>query len=152
MIKEFLFLYYEILGGKDTYENFSYTNDLLLTILIIPLISLIFIYIGGFLNNQKLYNMSLLSATISFFFSLFLWISLEEIKGGFQSTFSFYLIPSFSFSFKLGVDGISIFFVILTNLFIYLCILSLNPNTLKLSEALMHLFFLQWSLIASFFF
>ena len=77
MIKEFLFLYYEILGGKDTYENFSYTNDLLLTILIIPLISLIFIYIGGFLNNQKLYNMSLLSATISFFFSLFLWISLE---------------------------------------------------------------------------
>ena len=152
MIKEFLFLYYEVLGGKDTYENFSYTNDLLLTILIIPLISLIFIYIGGFLNNQKLYNMSLLSATISFFFSLFLWISLEEIKGGFQSTFSFYLIPSFSFSFKLGVDGISIFFVILTNLFIYLCILSLNPNTLKLSEALMHLFFLQWSLIASFFF
>jgi NADH:ubiquinone oxidoreductase subunit 4 (subunit M) len=68
---------------------------------------------------------------------------MEEVKGGFQSTYSFYLVPSFSFSLRLGVDGISIFFVLLTNLFIYLCILSLNTTTLKLSEALIHLFFLQ---------
>jgi NADH:ubiquinone oxidoreductase subunit 4 (subunit M) len=68
---------------------------------------------------------------------------MEEVKGGFQSTYSFYLAPSFSFALRLGVDGISIFFVLLTNLFIYLCILSLNPSTLKLSEALIHLFFLQ---------
>jgi NADH:ubiquinone oxidoreductase subunit 4 (subunit M) len=44
---------------------------------------------------------------------------------------------------KFGVDGISLFFVLLTNIFIYLCILSLNKNTLKIKEVLLHLLFLQ---------
>jgi NADH:ubiquinone oxidoreductase subunit 4 (subunit M) len=68
---------------------------------------------------------------------------MEEVKGGFQSVYTLFLIPSFPFSLKLGVDGISIFFILLTNIFIYLCILNLNVSTHKLREALIHLFFLQ---------
>jgi NADH:ubiquinone oxidoreductase subunit 4 (subunit M) len=68
---------------------------------------------------------------------------MEEVKGGFQSTYTLDFIPTYSFSLKLGVDGISIFFVILTNLFIYLCIFSLDITTPKLAEALFHLFLLQ---------
>jgi NADH:ubiquinone oxidoreductase subunit 4 (subunit M) len=44
---------------------------------------------------------------------------------------------------KFGVDGISLFFVVLTNIFIYLCILTLNKDTLRLKEVLLHLLFLQ---------
>ena len=142
----------QILWVKDEVSSLFFLDDLLLTTLLLPLISLIFVYIASPLGNEKLYNISLFSSIISFIMSLLLWIFMEEVKGGFQSTYSFYLVPSFSFSLRLGVDGISIFFLLLTNLFIYLCILSLNTTTLKLSEALIHLFFLQWSVIGSFLF
>jgi NADH:ubiquinone oxidoreductase subunit 4 (subunit M) len=66
-----------------------------------------------------------------------------EIQGGVQTTYRFCIAPEFSFSLRFGVDGISIFFIILTNIFIYFCILSLTTATPKLSEALIHLFFLQ---------
>ena len=68
---------------------------------------------------------------------------MEELKGGFQATYTLNFISTSSFSLKLGVDGISIFFVVLTNLFIYFCIFSLDTNTPKLAEALFHLFLLQ---------
>jgi NADH:ubiquinone oxidoreductase subunit 4 (subunit M) len=68
---------------------------------------------------------------------------MDEVLGGFQATYSFNIIPSFHFPLHLGADSISIFFVLLTNFFIYLCILSLKVTTPKLSEALIYLFFLQ---------
>jgi linoleoyl-CoA desaturase len=40
----------------------------------------------------------------------------------FQFIYAFQVIPSLPFAVRFGVDGISIFFVLLTNLFIYLCI------------------------------
>jgi len=133
-------------------ENFAITfsQDFLLLIITLPLLSLLYIYTSSFLGNERLYNFALFSSVISFLLSLILWSSMEEVKGGFQAVYTLFLIPSFSFSLKLGVDGISIFFILLTNIFIYFCIISLNVSTPKLREALIHLFFLQWSVIASF--
>jgi len=62
---------------------------------------------------------------------------------GFQDVVHFALRPSFNFSLRLGVDGISLFFILLTNFFIFLCILSLAPQRARLMEALLYLFFLQ---------
>jgi proton-translocating NADH-quinone oxidoreductase chain M len=72
--------------------------------------------------------------------------------GGFQSTYTMLVVPNLPFAVRLGVDGVSIFFLILTNIFIYLCVLSLSPTTHKFQEAALHLFFLQWSVLASFLF
>jgi NADH-quinone oxidoreductase subunit M len=124
----------------------------LLDVFFLPLISLIIIYIAKPLSEITLYNISLGLSIVSFIFSLFLWFSMDEVLGGFQATYSFNIIPSFHFPLHLGADSISIFFVLLTNFFIYLCILSLKVTTPKLSEALIYLFFLQWSVIGSFLF
>lgn len=99
-----------------------------------------------------MYKFALESTVFSFLLSLFLWFSFEEVKGGFQFTYTLFIVPSLPIGLKLGVDGISIFFVLLTNLFIYLCILSLNVNTFKLQEVLLHLLFLQWGVLGSFLF
>lgn len=99
-----------------------------------------------------MYKFALGSTVFSFLLSLFLWFSFEEVKGGFQFSYILFIVPSLPIGLKLGVDGISIFFVLLTNLFIYLCILSLNTNTFKLQEVLLHLFFLQWGVLGSFLF
>jgi NADH-quinone oxidoreductase subunit M len=74
------------------------------------------------------------------------------MTSGFQYTSTWQMIPSLPFALRFGVDGISIFFILLTNIFIYLSILSLNVNHEKLKDVLLHLLFLQWTVIASFLF
>lgn len=149
-MQNFLFNYNSgLLNGGEGFA-IPFSTDILLLTILLPLLSLIFVYAASPLGNLRLYNFSLLSSVLSFFLSLILWSSMEEIKGGFQATYTLFLVPSFPFSLRLGVDGISIFFVILTNLFIYLCVLNLKTTTQKLSEALLHLFFLQWSVLTSF--
>ena len=69
--------------------------------------------------------------------------SFNPTIGGFQFTYSVYVVPSLPFALRFGVDGISLFFILLTNIFMYLCILSLNSTTIKLKEVLLHLLFLQ---------
>jgi proton-translocating NADH-quinone oxidoreductase chain M len=132
------------------FSMWTASNFVLMLIIVIPVLSSIYIYIVSTEKPSTIYNKALFSSLISFLLSLILWSSMEEVKGGFQSTYTLDFIPTYSLSLKLGVDGISIFFVILTNLFIYLCIFSLDLTTPKLAEALFHLFLLQWSVLLSF--
>jgi NADH-quinone oxidoreductase subunit M len=140
-----------ILGKGEQFPLFINENLLVLT-LILPLASIIILYTTENFGKNFMYKFALYSSATSFLLSLFLWYSFEEVKGGFQWTYSFFLVPSLPFALRFGVDGVSIFFIILTNIFIYLCILSLNTSTLRLQEVLMHLFFLQWGVLGSFLF
>lgn len=138
--------------GKGEFFPIYPVSDLLLAVLSFPLIIFVILLGGSTWKSKFKYKFSLVAAGVSFFLSLLLWGALMATKGGFQETFRFALIPSFSFALRLGVDGISLFFIILTNLFIFLCILSLNSNTYRLYEALLYLFFLQWGVLGSFLF
>ena len=141
---------FNLFGSGEAFY-ISSPQNLLGLILLLSLLTILVIYLGSqVLNNSIIYQLALGSSIISFLLSLLLWYSLNETKEGFQATYTFYLIPTLSFEIRLGVDGISIFFLLLTNIFTYLCILSLNPNTFKLIEALLYLFLLQWSVLASF--
>ncbi len=129
-----------------------FINDILMYILFVPLISLLISVVLGQMNNKFLYKFSLFSMAISFFLSLILWFCFDGVQGGFQFSYTFSIVPSFIEDLRIGVDGISLFFVLLTNFFIYLCLLSLSSETKQLPEAIFHLFFLQWSVLASFLF
>lgn len=149
MFFSFDFLYFL---SKGEALPLVFSNNILLFTLMVPLFSIFILFITSSLGNDFMYKFALASTVFSFLLSLFLWFSFEEVKGGFQFTYTLFIVPSLPFGLKLGVDGISIFFVLLTNLFIYLCILSLNVNTFKLQEVLLHLFFLQWGVLGSFLF
>lgn len=126
-------------------------QTLLSCLLLLPLLTIILVYLANiFLSTSTVYQISLISSVISFWLSLLLWFELDESKGGFQALYTFYVLPTQFFELRLGVDGISIFFLLLTNIFTYLCILSLNSTTFKITEALLYLFLLQWSVLASF--
>ncbi len=140
-----------ILGKGEFFLAYP-VSDLLLAVIGFPLLTFVSLLRGSAWKPQFQYKFSLVAAGISILLSLFLWGALRAVKGGFQETFRFALIPTFSFALRLGVDGISLFFIILTNLFIFLCILSLNPGTHRLYEALLYLIFLQWSVLGSFLF
>ena len=136
--------------GKAELFPFYPFSDLLLKVLILPLITFFILLRGSSLNNNTVYYYSLLSSGISFILSLLLGWYISFSKNGFQDVVHFALMPSFTFALRLGVDGISIFFILLTNFFIFLCILSLSPQRARLHEALRYLFFLQWSVLATF--
>lgn len=138
-----------LLTKAETFAFYPF-SDLLILVLIFPLITFFFILRGSSINNNTLYSYSLISSGLSVVLSLLLGWYVSFVKTGFQDVVHFALRPSFSFALRLGVDGISIFFILLTNLFIFLCILSLSSNRTRLHEALRYLFFLQWSVLATF--
>ena len=124
-----------------------------LSVILFPLLSIAITLV--FFEHSLKYNIALGCSLISFILSVLLWFVTpfdEPWVAGVPLDYSVYLLPSFSVSLRLGVDGISLFFIVLTNLFIYLCILSLNLQTVKLVEMLIYLFFIQWSVICSFLF
>ena len=144
-------IFNDYIGKGETFPLF-FNNNILILLLAIPLFSIFFIFLSPNLGNKQHYVFSLYSTVISFLASLFLWYKFDSTVGGFQFTYNFQLIPSLPFALRFGVDGISIFFILLTNIFMYLCILSLNSKTFELKNVLLHLLFLQWTVLASFLF
>jgi len=134
--------YSQIIGKGETFPGLFLENILLL-VLAIPLLSILVIFFLGKANTSTYYIFSLYSTMFSFLISLILLYTYDATIGGFQFTYVFNITPTLPYGLRFGVDGISIFFLLLTNIFIYLCILSLNKYTHRLKEVLLHLLFLQ---------
>jgi proton-translocating NADH-quinone oxidoreductase chain M len=76
-------------------------------------------------NNLKAIKViGLASSFFVFFISLLLWIFFDKEYARFQFVYDFAWIQSSNLNFSLGVDGISVFLVILTTLLIPLCLLA----------------------------
>lgn len=132
---------------------FSLQNsDCIFRILLLPLISFFIILLINIWTSRFIYQFALFISGFSLIFSLYLIVNIQYNIEGFVENYYFNVLPTFSFVFRLGLDGISIFFIVLTNLFIFLCIFSLSSSTFQLNIALFHLFFLQWSVICTFLF
>jgi len=67
---------------------------------------------------------ALWTSTITFFLSLFLWFRFDISTAQFQFVEKVDWMPDFGISYHLGVDGISVLFVLLTTLLTPICILA----------------------------
>lgn len=141
-----------MISKREVSFTFFIGNYSLISIFFIPIFTLLLLRIFSTRKNSFIYKIALYSTVISFLWSLVFWGGVYKRQSGFQEIFQFNYIPSFTFSLRFGVDGISLFFILLTNFFIFLCILSLTPSTPRLFEALVQLIFLQWSVLGSFLF
>lgn len=63
------------------------------------------------------------TSSVCFLFSLGLWILFDQSVNSFQFTYSIFWFSHINIEFSLGVDGISLFFIVLTTFLIPLCIL-----------------------------
>ena len=95
-----------------------YITKLLSCILMLPLIGSFALLITPFHNKKVLKSIVLNTSCLTFVMSLTTWIFFDKSIGTFQFTEKFFWIPFSNFNFPLGIDGISLFFVILT---IFLC-------------------------------
>ncbi len=95
---------------------------LLSIVMFLPLVGALII---GFLNPEAKGNarwVALWTTTITFLVSLIVWFHFDTTVSGFQFVETRAWLDVFKF--KLGVDGISVLFVILTTFLLPLCVLS----------------------------
>ena len=124
---------------------------ILSTLIFLPLISSIFIFLS---RNQKNINsaiyVSLFTSIATFLLSLFIWYSLDRSSSEFQFIEEKSWISDF-IKFKLGVDGISILFIVLTAFITPICIIScINSVKVRVKEFLIAILILETFMIGVF--
>ncbi len=108
-----------------------FNSSILLNIILFPLIGAIIILFTRDTNVKLIKNVALVFSMASFVLSTFLWVLFDRSTAKFQFVEEFLWIPSSNINFFIGVDGISLFFVILTTLLVPLCLLA-SWNSVKI--------------------
>lgn len=106
-------------------------NHLLSTIALTPVLGIITLLFIDKENRKALYVTGLTFSLIAFVLSLILWVQFDNSIPGFQFTEKYDWIPSLNMYFYLGIDGISLFLIILTTFLIPICILA-SWNSIKI--------------------
>ena len=137
----------KILVNKEA-NGYFYPIKFLLFILI----TLIFFFILiSFIPNSQIIlikQLGLICSCIIFILTLFLWIILNNKIGNFIYVLHLPWLKVFNIYYSLGIDGISIFFIILTAFLIPICILiSWNSITYKVKEFILMLLLTEFLLI-----
>ena len=124
---------------------------ILSTLIFLPLTSSFFIFLSKDkkTNSSSIY-ISLFSSIATFLLSLFLWYSLDVNTAEFQFVEEKSWINNF-IKFKLGVDGISILFIVLTAFITPICIIScINSVKDRVKEFLIAILVLETFMIGVF--
>ena len=127
--------------------NFFYTN-ILIYIALIPLIGILLLLVIRSERQKLLKIIALNFSFLPFLGFLFVWSGFKKSIGTFQFVTQVLWIPVLNLNITLGIDGISLFFLLLTTLLIPLCILiSWNSINFKLKEYLIAFLLIEFLLI-----
>ncbi|CAN5772144.1 NADH-quinone oxidoreductase subunit M [soil metagenome] len=69
-------------------------------------------------------SLALITSGVTFVISLLLWVRFDVTKAGFQFEEKLDWVPALNIGYHVGIDGISLFFVLLSTLLTPICILS----------------------------
>ena len=124
---------------------------ILSTLIFLPLVSSLFIFLSrDKTNNNSSIYISLFSSFATFLLSIFLWYSLDLSTSEFQFVEEKSWINDF-IKFKLGIDGISILFIVLTTFITPICIIScVNSVKVRVKEFLIAILILETFMIGVF--
>ena len=121
------------------------------SLILLPTIGAIFILFG---RSSKNYNaakyVSLFISLANFILSLYLWYLFDKNDSNFQFVEERIWLEGF-INYKVGIDGISILFVILTTFIVPLCIISVNSTiNHRLKDFLVAILFMETMMIGVF--
>lgn len=126
-------------------------KNLLIYILMFPIFGILILFLLPSKEEKLLKLVALNSSCLSFIGSLLLWVFFQKSTSSFQFVVKLFWLPYLNLNFTLGIDGISIFFLLLTTLLIPLCILtSWNSVSDNLKEFLIAFLVLDFFLIGTF--
>ncbi len=126
---------------------------ILSSLIFLPLVGSIFIFLSKSADNTKNKNIKYVAYFTSFLnllISLYLWFIFDKSTNLFQFVEIRPWLDGFV-NYKVGVDGISILFIILTTLITFLCILSVSSTVkIKLKEFLLAILIMESFMIGVF--
>ena len=125
-------------------------KNLLIYTLMFPIFGILLLLFIPARNERLLKIVALNAACLSFISSLLVWGFFQKSIGSFQFVVKFFWFPNFNINFILGIDGISLFFLLLTTLLIPLCILTSWNVGSNLKEFLIAFLILDFFLIGTF--
>jgi len=99
---------------------------ILSTLLLIPIfgsITILFINSNDDIGKRNIKTVALYTSIVNFIVSLLLWINFDKLTSSFQYVEQYYWLSE-NITFHVGVDGISIFLIILTTFLMPFCILT----------------------------
>ena len=125
---------------------------ILSSLILLPTIGAIFLF---FTKSNKEKNITvkyvaLFTSLVNFFLSIYLWVLFDQTKSDFQFVEERIWIEGL-INYKVGIDGISILFIVLTTFITPLCIISVN-NSVKnrLNEFLISILIMESFMIGVF--
>jgi len=98
-------------------------------------------------NSTRVYGVAI--AAIEFILSLFLWMNFDSLNPTFQFIEHFPIVKDFGISYYLGVDGISLFLVVMTT---FMTLIGMMSMTIKedLKNMVITLLFLEMTMVGVF--
>jgi len=105
--------------------------------------------LGFIVSKESIRAYGITVSAIEFVLSLVLWYAYDPSVAGMQFMERFALVPAFGINYLLGVDGISLFIIILASFFTMLGIASLT-ETRRVKDMIITLLFLQMTMIGVF--
>ena len=126
---------------------------ILSSLILLPLIGALFILISRSSDKSNYQNSKYVALFVSFanfFVSIYLWYIFDPNTSDFQFVENRLWIEGF-INYKVGIDGISILFIVLTTLITPLCIVSVNKSiNTKLKEFLIAILVMESLMIGVF--
>ena len=98
--------------------------NILISLILLPLIGSLIICLLDYNNIKAIRTVALYTTTITFFISLLLLVFFDKSNFGFQFLTSINWLNAINVNFVLGIDGIALFFILLTTFLFAICILS----------------------------
>jgi NADH-quinone oxidoreductase subunit M len=96
-------------------------------------------------------NVAILTSVVTFLLSLGIWLNFDHQASGFQFEEKADWMPAYGISYHMGVDGISMLFVLLSTLLIPICILaSWEAITVRIREYMIAFLVMETMLVGTF--
>ena len=101
-----------------------FDSSLLLTLIGLPLLGIILLFFIPNTNADLQKNVGLCTSLLTFLISLLVWLKFDMSTPKYQFVEKFFSVPYSNMHVYIGVDGISLFFVLLTTFLIPVCLLA----------------------------
>ena len=101
-----------------------FEHTLLSTIVVLPIIGALVLLFLPNLKKSSVFAVGVSASALTFIVSMLLWIRFDNTVSGFQFVEKYDWLNFLNLNVKLGVDGISLFLVILTTFLIPVCLLA----------------------------
>nr|YP_010199602.1 NADH dehydrogenase subunit 4 [Gracilaria cearensis]UAD89460.1 NADH dehydrogenase subunit 4 [Gracilaria cearensis] len=102
--------------------SLEFLNPLIL-VCVTPFFGILVLFVIPATNEYLCKLVALNTVCLTFLFSLVLWVQFDNTTALFQFSSTYNWIPSVNLYYTIGIDGISLFFILLTTLLTIFCIL-----------------------------